>query len=379
LPFASEYTLEIDADGYEPQVSTSRKRREGGPAFEFRLNQGGLFVGRVLQPDGQPAAGARAGLQVEGSGLHFEPPARLANYGHPANETTTDSQGAFSLKTSPGMRSLLVVHESGSAALAPKAGTNLLVRLQAWGTIEGTVYIGKTPAAGETIDVGFQSTGYRRDAPRLPFDLMQQTDSAGRFRFDRVPPGDHTVFRYINTHPGETGEIGFSHGASVTVTPGETAQVTLGGKGRVVIGRLVLSPRANYDWSSKLVALVQDRPELTRPVDNHFPASSDYFEAFRAYDAAIAKYYIRFQPDGSFRADDVAPGQYIISLTITAPPADPLREDAWLYPGKALGGITNRVVVPEVSPEQNDTPLDLGTIEVPIKPSPGDKHTALAN
>jgi hypothetical protein len=134
----------------------------------------------------------------------------------------------------------------------------------------------------------------------------------------------------------------------------------------------------DYDWSSKLVALVQDRPDLSRPADNQFPPTSAYWEASRAYDAAIAKYYLRFQPDGSFRADDVSPGQYTLSVTITGPSADPLREDAWMYPGKALGGITNRVVVPDLSDDQSDTPLDLGTINIPIKPAQTDAHTAQA-
>lgn len=377
LTYAAEYSLEIDAEGYEPQASSLCKRADGDQTFKFLLNQGGLFTGRVLQPDGQPAIGAKVGLQAEGSGLHFEPPDRLVNFGHPANEATTDSQGVFALKAGRGMRSLLVVHESGSAALLPNVETNLLVQLQAWGSIEGTLFIGQSPAAGETVDVGFQSYGYAPNAPRLPFDLMQKTDSAGRFRFERVPPGEHTVQRLINPHPeGETGEIGFSHGASVSVNPGQTAQVTVGGKGRLLIGRFVLSPPTNYDWSSKLAVLVQDRPDLTRPTDNHVPPSPAYLEAIRAYDAAIAKYYLRFQADGSFRVEDVAPGQYTLSVTITAPPADPLREDAWMYPGKALGGITNRVVVPQLSTEQTDAPMDLGTIDVPIKPAPTDTAQA---
>lgn len=377
LLFVSEYTLEIDADGYEPQVSTIRKRVDSAQAFDFRLTQGGLFIGRVLQPDGQPAAGATVALQAEGSSFHFQPPAMLANYGHPVNETTADSQGAFSLKALAGMHSLLVVHESGCAALPPKGGTNLLVQLRAWGAIEGTLLIGKTPAAGETVDVGFASLGYAPNAPRLPFDLMQKTDSDGRFRFDRVPPGDHTVYRLINLHAGQNGEIGFSQGAAAKVNPGETAEVTLGGKGRVVIGRFVLPAAMNYDWPSKLVALVQDRPDLARPVDNEFPPTLAYWEAVRAYQAAIAKYYLRLQPDGSFRADDVPPGQYTLSLTITGPPADPLREDAWMYRGKVLGGITNYVVVPEGATEQDDAPLDLGAINVPLKPQT-DAHAAQA-
>jgi hypothetical protein len=54
---------------------------------------------------------------------------------------------------------------------------------------------------------------------------------------------------------------------------------------------------------------------------------------------------------------------------------DPLKEDAWMYPGNALGGITNHVVVPD----QDGAPLDLGTITVPMKASQTDAHTAQAH
>jgi hypothetical protein len=368
LTFALKYTLEIDAEGYEPQVSSVRQRADGDQAFDFRLKRGGSILGQVLQPDGQPAAGATVGLQGDRFSPHFEPPAKLLNYGAPANETTTDARGLFSLKSMVGMESILVVHDTGCAVVPALASTNLVVQLEAWGAIEGTVYLGGKLLGGETVDVGFQSVSYAQNANRLHFDLMRKTDQDGHFRFNRVPPGSHTAYRMINRHPGQTGEIGFSHGEPVMVRPGQTAYVTLGGKGRAVIGQLVLvPPLTNYNWTARLLSLVQDRPELLEPREDQFSSSAAFFNALNAYMAAKAKYYLDFNPDGSFRIDDVLPGQYTLAVSITAPPADPLREDAWMYPGPVLGGITNIVVVPPSLDEQKELPLDLGPISVHIR------------
>ncbi|MCX6923358.1 MAG: hypothetical protein NT154_09145, partial [Verrucomicrobia bacterium] len=163
----------------------------------------------------------------------------------------------------------------------------------------------------------------------------------------------------------------------VTVQPGETAQVTLGGKGRPVIGRFVPShPLTNYNWKANLVALVQDKPELVPPRMSQFPGSLAYSRAWQAYDAPIAKYYLNFQSDGAFRVEDVLPGQYTLAFSATTPPADPLAEFAWTQPGRELGGITNTVVVPPMASERLDDPLDLGAILVPIVDTPAVRNTA---
>jgi hypothetical protein len=380
LTFAVGYALEVNADGYEPQASSLRQRADGDQTFAFLLKPGGSLAGLVLQPDGQPASAAAVGLDRDGFGLRFKPPAGFAEFGGPGNEAKTDARGLFSLKSMLGMNSLLVVHASGCAVVPAPAGTNLVVQLAAWGTIEGTVYVGATPAPGQTVEVGYQSVGYAQEVPRLRFDLLEKTGPDGRFRFDRVPPGNHTVYRYINRHEGRPGSVGFSHGEAVTVRPGEQAQVTLGGKGRAVIGQFVLSPPlTNYDWGAKWIALVQHRPDLVAPRRDAFPNATSFFNAYGRYDAAVANYYLEFQPDGSFRADDVLPGQYTLAVTVTAPPADPLREDAGQHPGPVLGGVTNTVEVPPVSGARLDEPLDLGAIRVPVVEAPrlgiaADKH-----
>lgn len=372
LTFVAEYTLEVDAEGYEPQVSSVRQTADGGQNFEFRLRQGGPLAGQVFQPNGQPAVDAAVGLQGDEFGPFFQPPAKLVQASlEPVNQTRTDSEGAFSLKTKIGATSILVVHESGCAVVPALPGTNLVIQLEAWGSIEGTLYVGSAPAAGQTVVVGFPSAAYAADRPRLIFDLRTKSDRDGQFRFERIPPGNHTVFRFISLHEGMPGPISVSQGQPVTVRPGETAQVTLGGKGRPVIGRFVLShPLTNYDWRANLVALVEDKPELVPPQMAQFPSPSAYVRASGVYDGSIPKYYLDFQSDGAFRVDDVLPGQYMLALRVTAPPADPPSAYAPTLPGRALGGITNTVVVPPMSSERVDEPLDLGAILVPIADRP---------
>jgi hypothetical protein len=237
------------------------------------------------------------------------------------------------------------------------------------------MYVGSAPAAGLTVDLRADLAGYAVDRPRLKLDLMAKSDSDGRFRFERVPPGNHMIFRYINFHEGTLGPIGWSQGQRLSVRPGETVQITLGGKGRPVIGRFVLShPLTNYDWKANLVALVQDKPELVPPQRAQFPSSAAFFRASGVYDASIPKYYLEFQPDGAFRAADVLPGQYTLAFRVTAPLTNPLSEYAWTDAGQVLGGITNTVLVPTMTSERVDEPLDLGTILVPVHEAPSLIH-----
>src|SRR6185369_15686459 len=162
----------------------------------------------------------------------------------------------------------------------------------------------------------------------------------------------------------------------VAVRPGETAQVTIGGKGRAVVGRLVLSPPLpNYDWGSKLIALVQNRPDLVAPKMEQSPTDGVFFRLWNIYDASIAKYYLELHPDGSFQITDVLPGEYTLAVPINEPPANPSQETAWLRPGPGLGGITNSVVVPQPANDQIEPPLDLGQIMIPIQ-SPAAKQAS---
>ena len=238
--------------------------------------------------------------------------------------------------------------------------------LKPWGAIEGTLLVGSEPAANLSLNVGFNEEFSGNGA--WSFDYNTKTDAKGKFKFTQVPPGVHQVQRLIKFSKGKTGVIGFSHGETVTVRAGETTQVVLGGKGIAVVGRLRLSPPvANFDWSLDLQALVQQRPDLPEVRWQDFPdGDQPYSRAFSARDSQIAKYYLVIAPGGSFRTDDVLPGDYCLEVKISAPLAEPLAKDPWMQPRPELGKLNMPMVVPAAAPSE---PMNLGTITISISNS----------
>ena len=78
------------------------------------------------------------------------------------------------------------------------------------------------------------------------YDYHFTADSQGRFAIDRVIPGRGHIARVLDTPlRGEWCEP-----EPVEVKPGQTTRVRLGGKGRAVIGRVVLdgTPPEPVDW-----------------------------------------------------------------------------------------------------------------------------------
>ena len=85
------------------------------------------------------------------------------------------------------------------------------------------------------------------------YNYSARTDDRGRFRFDRVIPGHGTVSRSVITEMGPGGPWRHMQGwpVWVDVKPGQVVQVTIGGKGRPVIGRIILDgiPESPIDWT----------------------------------------------------------------------------------------------------------------------------------
>jgi hypothetical protein len=322
------------------------------------------LTGIVLQPDGQPAAKAAVGLaSVVHRGLTLREGGRLVNHGHSVNRATTDESGRFTLRTMVGAERLLVVHPSGCAVLPVASVTNVFIPLQPWGEITGQVFVGEISAANQSVNVGFGKVSAGDDL--IPFDFNTTTDGEGRFHFTHVPLGVHLVQRLTKFYKGETGEIGFSHGQPVTVRAGETARVVLGGAGVAIIGRLEPSPSLeNHDWISDRQALVQQRPDLPELRWEDFQGDHQaHLRASMVRQSQIAKYYLTIKADGSFRADDVLPGDYLLNIHIKAPPEDPLAEDAWHQPRRTLGQVSVPVAIGSRDAREV---VDLGIITIPI-------------
>jgi RNA polymerase sigma factor (sigma-70 family) len=328
----SSYVLEAKADGYWPKRLTNEVTGDGQLGLDMALAKAPLIAGTVLTPAGEPAAGAT--LVVRGGPTDRAQMNRPGKLNIDANSSTVgvlaDVQGRFRLPAKHGAEAVAIAHPEGFIE-APFSGmnSNTSIRLQPWGRIEGTARIGGRPLANELIHIA----GVYKRSPRISVSFSATTGADGRFVFDTVPPGEWKVQREINKRDGTiTGPrvVMYSHGVITDVRAGETNTITLGGTGRAVFGKAVAPPSVQANvWTENSVALIQKDP------------ASDY----RAM----------FARDGSFRIEDVPPGEYTLQINLTLPPDS---RDGNKLNFKPIASIEKPVTV------SSDSDADLGLLKL---------------
>jgi hypothetical protein len=274
---------------------------------------------------------------------------------------------------------VVTAHAQGFAeVLFSQVSPNTIITLQPWGRIEGTLTLGGEPRANETISL---ASGSFRDADstRLSLSMSTKTDANGRFVFETVPAGERRVDWLPGFRDGKAGRVPLSHGVPVAIKPGETAQVTLGGTGRLVVGKVVVAGRDKpIDWAQDVQSLTL---KLSMPREPIYPKPTD-FASENEFTAAVQKlaeqnkrfwtsdegkarqrarrtYVPLFNGDGSFRIEDVPPGTYTLRIALTEPSKT---YSAFRFSeGTPIGALETEVTVPENS---DNTPLDLGTLSL---------------
>jgi hypothetical protein len=298
--------------------------------------------------------------------------------------TVADAHGRFRLPPKHTPEVVVVAHAQGFAEVPfSRVTSNTVIALQPWGRLEGTVRLAAKPLVNETIRLGGMAWGMNR-SPRVSLYLGATTDAEGRFVFEMAPPGEWKVQREINKRTdNQTGLHfpAFSHGVVLAVRSGETASVALGGSGRAVVGRAVVSSDvAPSVWAANSVALVLKvpAPDAPKPPPLHSFSSPIEFEGARqayqeqsqAYwtsDAGLTlqrlqrEYRAMFAGDGSFLIEDVPPGEYTLKINLTEPPK---RSDGNRFNFATLASLEKEVAIPQASTASDDTPVDLGVLQL---------------
>jgi RNA polymerase sigma factor (sigma-70 family) len=366
------YQLQIEKEGYLPAVSPNLSKKAGSQTFDFKLQRGSGPSGVVLLPGGESAANAivllctpRAGVVIDGP-AHVEIGPNTTKY-----RGQTDEAGRFSLAPAIAAQGLIVVHDRGYAelSLADLEARGNIVTLEPWGRVEGTLILDSRPAANERV-VAYNDVARYDDAGRrftfMRFHFEAKTDSAGRFCFDKVPPGQCRIFRQQLLSG-----TGFeSHETSVSVNAGQVTEVVLGGAGRSITGRAVLPGATNsIDWKAVAVQLrlkTAERPG-SRPKRADFPSTDAYIAASdRFFEAAAAeKRFGAFcDSDGSFRLADVPAGTYQLAIELRDFKHDSASPHDLTDPAPEIGSLVREVMVPEIGDGQNNESLDLGILEL---------------
>jgi peroxiredoxin len=168
----------------------------------------------------------------------------------------------------------------------------------------------------------------------------------------------------------------------VEVEPGKTATANIGGTGRPVIGRVAgvdtNDPAKKIDWSGKDGARVSaqysrtDRPamQITDLPKGHerLPQAEqrriqrEWEKTPRGKAAKRLQWsepVIIFNPDGSFRIDDLVPGRYQIQFR------KHLTENNF---GIDMVESWKEFTVPEIPGGRSDEPLDIGVVAAKLRP-----------
>ena len=308
----------------------------------------------VLDPSGKPVANAS-----------IEPATNektVEAYAAPApGSIRTDSLGRFSLPALWDNAWFIVKSDRGFGHVKREDLANShTITIHPWGSIEGTVRIGKDKAAGQTISViglpnfdpHFLADGVV--ANPVGYSLTTTSDANGHFSFARVAPGDWIVARVV---PKPGFQLMSMYPQVVTVPEAKRVTVALGGSGRTVVGRAVpqagQGTKLDFDPDNYLAGQIcqlavqpasfpgaspeQYPAELKKWALS--PAGKDYRLSF-AY-----TYWFPIAADGSFRVDDLPAGSYMVKLN-------------------AGNGANLKFTVPVMPLGYTNTPLDIGNMEV---------------
>jgi hypothetical protein len=316
-------------------------------------------AGIVVLPDGKPAAEAEVALKVAGKYLSMGKAAfRAFQARQEGLIVNAGSDGRFTLPLEEGAETVVAVHPEGFAEVSLETlKTSPRITLQPWGNIEGILHIGRRLGTNELVLV--KSGGAFSGPSLLEYDdFRARTDDQGRFSISFVPPGEREVVRLI-----PSGANSFTHGVPtpVTVKPGGITEVSLGGAGRTVLGQALAGNLAtNINWPRSHAAIHTPYPK--QPTELSLEERQKWYssEAGRAAWKKVRAYSGIFSSDGSFRADEVPPGNYELDIMLSSA-AEP-----W-NPGDFAASAHREIVIPDAATKDDDSAVDLGKVEVKLK------------
>ena len=364
--------VRIEADGYEVAVSRDVKSDEGNVRIDFKLKPAADIAATLLTPSGKPAGGAEIALGIAGSQICVKNGA-ISNVSTYAARYEADNGGRFRFPAQDSDFQFVIVHPSGFAYLKSTDGAvPKTIRLTPWARVEGTFRAGKRVVPDALITLHTDALrSYGPDVPNIYSDYDSTTGPGGRFVFDRVLPGKGWIGRNLLLLVGQGAmEVTSSKRVPASYTAGETTEVTLGGDGRAVIGKL--APPADFKgkvlWNFALVSVEIDlappkSPSPPADVGDDIKRRKAWWEAWQTteegkawqaeYEAfnrrrnAVPTFTASVARDGSFRIDDVPPGKYVLSVRFNGPNRG------------ELAVLHHRFAMPDTDTSE---PLDLETV-----------------
>lgn len=355
-----QYRFLFEAEGYEP-VASPPMFAEGWHEFTAELKKGSKPSGIVKNSAGEPVEGAE--LVVLGRGFVFLAQGSFRNYDPKRQFTRSDAEGRFELANFLQDAQVIAVHKEhgyAEAALGEFSEGGELI-LQPWAAVKIQLKLGSRDAGPGHAVTLIPINGERGQFYYDHNVFRKETDENGRAKIEFVPPGQRQLAWLI---PFGEQSFRWTQQTRFSVVPGETKQVQIGGTGRPIIGQLATSdPERVVDWKQGLHHLSNwPRPPRFRTQEEFIAwrKSPEVLEAHKNH----RTFAMQVAEDGSFRIEDVPPGDYTLQVNLTEPNSDGFSM------GRSIGSLVYDVTVEEIPGGQTDEPLDLGTLTVPVKQEP---------
>ncbi len=368
--FKPPLQVTIEADGYEPLVSEPFSGDTNQVIWNAQLKKldpNQAVVGTILFPDGTPAVGAQVALCTLHAGVRVGR-GKFIDDGDSLIKNA-DGKGQFSFAPDNTASVVVAIHARGYASVnLNREAHPLLIQLQPWGRIEGSLKLRTESNASQTVRLTKVNFG-QLAGPGVGFDFntfTATTDDNGNFVFDQAPPGDAEL--YISEPTSKP----FAHQTPVLVPAGATIQAQIGGTGAIVKGRFVLSdPTRTIIWAKQVwyAVLGTKLSPLAVPADLTPQKRMEWLRAFDASEAGIARaratrsFQLNVSDDGSFSVEDVPPGDYILNAAFAKEIVDRSTFTGGRVP--LMGSANQELTVPDQSPDVKE--VDLGTVTVKLR------------
>lgn len=327
------YIIQIEADGYKPELSRPIGSDEGEVTIDFKLAKGMGPTGIVLLPDGSPAADAEVILCTPSQGAYIQDGRQRRD----GQFIETKQNGKFSFPMQMDAYAIVVLHDDGYAEVTEdELAESSEVTLLPWARVEGQLIIGKEPGAHEGMRLRFDRRE-TRNGLRFYYGCNTSTDVNGNFVFERIAPGSVRIYHEIKVSERSTH---FSHGINLEIEAGETYKITIGGTGRPVTGKILVPDyfKNKFDWRY-----------------------TNYGLRIKTSEGPYSQLGFKINGDGTFRIEDVPAGDYYLHFNAYAPSAIPRS-----FGGETIAFLNQHFDVPEMPNGRSDEPLDLGVIELDV-------------
>ncbi|HOK67481.1 MAG TPA: carboxypeptidase regulatory-like domain-containing protein [Anaerohalosphaeraceae bacterium] len=378
--------VRIEADGYLPAASRVYWN-EGREVVEdiYLQKDTRALIGTVLDTNGLPVSSVSVYIDNRDSSILIQD-GRILMQPPITRSVCTDSEGRFVLSAVQKPYRLLVCEKDGWAMAEDSLfEKEPVLRLQPWSRVEGRFFVQNKPSPNQILIL---SCLVESDALQRAWSNSYRvtTDAQGRFFCSRLFPGQITISRLL---PSD--EIDTIHSVQLTkiqVKPGQTVFIELGKEGRRVTGRLRLTEdmqgRSGEHISLSIQASVPQAepkpfPDFEMPVDYFLmtPEEQEQWIADLMKTPQMKAYYQKtdqtekpflleaeVRADGTFIADGVPPGSYILSGMVHRPGT--VRDSVeWYF--RSLGKIHTVFEVPPTAGEEDSgKSVDIG--EIAVKP-----------